>query len=179
MRSLGAGLIDDGMRLATGLGVGVGNAVFTGAVECILSRREAHIAEKILLRPFPQAVGDHQKQADVWEEFRRELIGASGVALFLFGNKTKDGKVVPADGMQTEYEIARELGVTVLPIGATGSKAEELANLALSDPDSHLSTLDAQSRSLFLSLCKPVTSLQELVAPLLSLLVRVRATTQV
>ena len=34
------------------------------------------------------------------------MISECGMALFLFGNKRKDGKIVLADGLEEEYKIA-------------------------------------------------------------------------
>jgi hypothetical protein len=54
------------------------------------------------------------------------MLSFSGVALFLFGNKLNGNKVVLSNGMREEFEIAKEKGLFLLPIGATGYMAKEL-----------------------------------------------------
>ena len=130
MRSLGAALAVSGMRIATGLGLGVGNALFTGAVEEVIRRRLGHIEDLIVARPFPQAIPDADPA--MWEGYRRSIISQAGVSLFLFGNKEVNGSVVPADGVRSELRIARELGSVTIPVGATGSMAAMLVLMAAS-----------------------------------------------
>ena len=54
------------------------------------------------------------------------MINHAGIALFLFGNKSSEDKVVLSNGMREEYEIAKKIGLFLIPIGATGYMAEEL-----------------------------------------------------
>jgi hypothetical protein len=54
------------------------------------------------------------------------MIAHAGVALFIFGNKLDGGKVVPANGVRREFEIAKEKGLLLIPIGATGFMAKDL-----------------------------------------------------
>jgi hypothetical protein len=54
------------------------------------------------------------------------MIAHAGVAIFVFGNKMQEGKVVPANGVRREFEIARDRGLLLIPIGATGDVAQEL-----------------------------------------------------
>ena len=55
------------------------------------------------------------------------MISQAGVAVFVFGNKAgRPGEVVLADGMMEEFEIARELGLLIVPVGVTGYVAKEL-----------------------------------------------------
>lgn len=175
MRELGAALIANNMRLSTGLGLGVGNPLFTGAVEGVLSERGRHIEDMITARPFPQAIPDEKKRKEVWEAFRRDLIGRAGLALFLFGNKTVSGELRPADGMVREFEVARELNVVALPVGATGSVASELAAKLLASPDQEMLELDAEARKILSLLAQPVESLSDLIKPIVKLLVRLRS----
>ncbi|AGM44765.1 hypothetical protein U876_07595 [Aeromonas hydrophila NJ-35] len=63
------------------------------------------------------------------------MIGLSGIALFLFGNKlNEDSNVINAGGVRKEFEIAQGTGVAVLPIGVTGYMAKELAEEMLREP---------------------------------------------
>ena len=38
------------------------------------------------------------------------MISLCGIAIFLFGNKLNDGKIIEASGVVREFEIANELG---------------------------------------------------------------------
>ncbi|MDR2310440.1 MAG: SIR2 family protein [Brucellaceae bacterium] len=128
MRTLGAALISSKFRIATGVGLGVGNALLTGALEAFYADSQGHIEDKVLMRPFPQYIPDEEKRKDVWEAYRQDIISSAGIALFLFGNKKSDDTTVIADGMIREFEIAQEHGLTCIPIGATGYAAAELAD---------------------------------------------------
>lgn len=177
MRDLGAALIEKGLKLSTGLGMGVGNALFTGAVERVLAEPGRYIEDAITARPFPQAIPNDVERQQVWEPFRRGLIGRAGLALFLFGNKRDGDTTVFADGMAREYEVARELGLVVLPIGATGSQAASLAADALAAADEHLPALDQAAREALKELAQPVDHLTDLVDPILRLLDSLRRST--
>ena len=54
------------------------------------------------------------------------MIEHAGVAVFAFGNKLEAGNVVPANGVRREFEIAKDRGLMLIPIGATGFVAKEL-----------------------------------------------------
>jgi len=174
MRSLGASLARSRVRIATGLGLGVGNALFTGAIEEVVRARTGHIEDLIVARPFPQAVPKAERHG-VWEDYRRGILQEVGVSLHLFGNKLVDGALVPADGVRREAEIARELGVAVIPIGATGSIAATLADEALADPDALMPLLSYEARRAVASLARPSHDLQALIEPIVQLVATVRA----
>ncbi len=95
------------------------------------------------------------------------MIGSAGIALLLFGNKREGKDIVPSDGMKQEFEIALKQGLVVLPIGATGSISEQLANELLSRPPDNLSPelLDALK-----GLSKPVNDLMTLIGPIVELI---------
>jgi hypothetical protein len=55
------------------------------------------------------------------------MLAQAGVAVFLFGNKRNAlGTIVPADGMEEEFEIATAKRLSVIPVGCTGSVAASL-----------------------------------------------------
>ncbi len=127
LNDLGKILIQRGYRLVSGFGWGLSNELLSGAIEQIYGQRIGHIQDHLVVRPFPRFIPDEKKRAALWHEFRRDLIAQSGVALFLFGNKRlEDGTIVASDGVEKEYQIAKELDLVTLPIGATGYVAEKL-----------------------------------------------------
>lgn len=174
MHDLGRALVKRQMRLVTGLGEGAGNALFSGAVEEVLRGGGRHIEDVILARPFPQGIADAAQRASLWSRFRIDMVKRAGIALFLFGNKMSDGGVVNADGMRTEYELAQEEGLALLPIGATGSMASTLSAIAFSRAAGHLPQLDDDEREILKVLSEPREDLHELVEPIADLVLRLR-----
>jgi len=174
MRALGNELVGRGIRIATGLGLGVGNALLTGAVERVLSSRAGHLEDSLIIRPFPQHIPDADERQRVWADYRSRILSEVGVALFLFGNKRAGNDTVPADGMEKEWEIAREKGLALLPIAATGSMAATLAARVVADPDTYLAALDDTERRLLAAIPDKVDDLSELVAPIADLVERLR-----
>jgi Sir2- and TIR-associating SLOG family/SIR2-like domain len=122
VRNLSQALIKNDNRIVSGFGLGVGSQVITGVLEELYQHQGKRLHDQLILRPFPQGV-DAQKQ---WETYRQEMIAHAGVAVFIFGNKSQAGSVVPANGVRREFEIAKENGLLLIPIGATGYVAQEL-----------------------------------------------------
>lgn len=113
-------------RIVSGFGLGVGSAVISGALEEIYMNPGNSKSDQLILRPFPQQVfGTYSKEA-VWKRYRDDMCSHAGIALFIFGNKLVDGKVVSSNGMREEFEIAQAKGIFLLPIGATGYVAKTL-----------------------------------------------------
>jgi Sir2- and TIR-associating SLOG family/SIR2-like domain len=166
MRALGAALVACGVRVATGLGLDIGNALLTGAIEEVMRGKNMHIEDALIIRPFPQAIPDEKERERVWERYRNELIGDAGIALFLFGNKRAGSAIVASDGMKQEYDIALKHGLVVLPIGATGSISEHLAKELLATSSGALS---GANRDALEAISKPVTDLMTLVDPIVDL----------
>lgn len=119
-------LVAKGARIVSGFGLGVGSSVISGALEETFKNQKAKIDDAILLRPFPQSTEGEVPLPVLWTRYREDMINRAGTALFLFGNKLSDGAVVPSNGMREEYTIARERGLFLVPVGATGYMAEEL-----------------------------------------------------
>lgn len=75
------------------------------------------------MRPFPQHGNNLQ---ELWEQYRQRMISLAGIALFFFGNKRDGDKLVNANGVRREFEIALEHHLLPVPVAATGFMAEEL-----------------------------------------------------
>ena len=173
-QALGKALIAAGCRVATGLGVGVGDAVFTGALREVMRTKDS-IADTLILRPFPQHAGTDAERDKIWEEYRQELTSHVGIGVFLFGNKIgDDGQIVVADGVFREFQIAQEQGVVCLPIGATGFAASDLAKKALAAPRGELSSLDADDLKVLEKLSHEEKVLDDLVEPLVGLIAKLQ-----
>lgn len=120
--ALSQALIRNDNRIVSGFGLGVGSQVITGVLEELYQHQGKRLHDQLILRPFPQGP-DAQKQ---WENYRQEMIAHAGVAVFVFGNKLEAGKVVSANGVRREFEIAKDKGLLLIPVGATGFVAKEL-----------------------------------------------------
>lgn len=168
-QALGQALISSGTSVATGMGVGIGDSIFTGALREVL-RSGGRIDDSLILRPFPQNSDSTEERDRMWEEYRHEILSHAGVAIFLFGNKVEDGKVALAQGVRREFEIAVEQGLVVLPIGATGSQSAELAALVLGRPDRFAPELSQEELRLLQDLSKPRDNLNTLIEPVLGLI---------
>jgi len=119
-------IVENGFNVVSGFGLGIGSSVITGALEHIYMKGETIRGEQLVLRPFPQPQAASQDFKELWTEYRKDMLSFSGIAIFLFGNKLQDDKVVLSNGMREEFEIAKEKGLFLLPIGATGYMAKEL-----------------------------------------------------
>ena len=54
------------------------------------------------------------------------MISQCGIAIYIFGNKKKNGKILNADGVEKEYAIAESYEIVNIPLAFTGYMAEEL-----------------------------------------------------
>ena len=126
LRDLSSALVQQGYRLVTGMGLGVGDAVITGAIGEVYRHRKSHLEDSLVMRPFPRANPDPAERARLWEAYRQELASEAGICLAVFGNKSENGSIVPAGGVRREVEIAREKGLAVVPVGGTGYAAQEV-----------------------------------------------------
>lgn len=134
IRGLGKTLIDKGYRIVSGFGYGVGSAVITGALERIYSTRRSRVDDQLVLRPFPQEAVADASWPELLKRYRNDLADYAGAGIFLFGNKLRDGEVVLSDGVAQEFEIARERGLALIPVGATGFMAKQLWDKVMADP---------------------------------------------
>ncbi|WP_279465062.1 hypothetical protein [Aeromonas dhakensis] len=90
---------------------GIGSAVINGALDAIYSKPDKYSEEQLIMRPFPQHPSNGKELAELWNEYRHRMIGLSGIALFLFGNKlNEDSNVINAGGVRKEFEIAQGTG---------------------------------------------------------------------
>lgn len=125
-RRLGAGIMARGYRLVTGLGLGIGGAVTIGAMEELYRSPASHLDERATLRPFPQLDPAAGTRKALWTRHRQEMIDKAGFAVFLAGNKRAGKKIIPAEGVREEFDIATGRRVYPIPVGATGHVAREL-----------------------------------------------------
>lgn len=124
--NLSAALVKNGNVVISGFGLGVGSSVINGVLSYIKSERSRKIDNYLVMRPFPQNILDPTERAVMWKNYREDMISLSGIAIFIFGNKKQDGKLVLSDGMREEFMIAKSIGLKILPVGCTGYVAKEI-----------------------------------------------------
>ena len=126
-----------GLEIASGNGLGVGSFLHDGIAEAtvefgldMLDYYKGYSFPKIYYEQFDKEKALEEKIYG----HRKNIISKCGIVFFIFGNKlNQEGKVINADGVRKEFNIAVEQGKYVIPIGATGYMAKELADLVLSD----------------------------------------------
>lgn len=121
-------LVKEGFKVTSGFGLGIGSSVVNGALDEIYSSKYKNTYEHLCLRPFPQGIVNEEERKVKWKKYREDIIKDNGIVVFISGNKGVDGKKVLADGCLQEYEIARENGCTIIPIGSTGGAADAIYN---------------------------------------------------
>lgn len=148
LEAIGKKLIESEFKVVTGMGLGVGNSVIAGALDQIYMRQREILNDQIIMRPFPQ--GENVKS--LWEAYRQDMASYAGISIFVFGNKLENGHVVEADGVVREFEIAREKGHVVIPIGATGYVAERLWTKVQNDFETYFPRFSDNMRKEFSAL---------------------------
>jgi hypothetical protein len=123
-------------KIVSGFGLGVGNAVISGALEQIYMNPKCYRIDQLILRPFPQQVFGSNNLAEVWRRYREDMTSYAGIAIFLFGNKFQAGATIKSNGMRQEFDIAKEKGLILLPVGATGYMSEDFWVEARTDIES-------------------------------------------
>lgn len=125
--SLSKELIKQQKKIISGFGLGVGSYVISGALEEIYMQ-QSQAEDSLILRPFPQSTSGNMQLPELWEQYRRDMLQRAGIAIFIFGNKedAKTGETILANGMYQEFEIAKEFGALIIPVGATGYMAQQI-----------------------------------------------------
>jgi hypothetical protein len=155
IRNLGKSLVKKEYRVISGFGRGVGSAVISGALEQIYSKRRSEVADQLILRPFPESKAREISWSEYLRRYRDDLTDYAGACVALFGNKAQDGQIVLSDGVAEEFELARQKGLAVIPIGATGFMAQELWNKVMSDLGAYYPKRTDEFRPLLETLGKP------------------------
>lgn len=129
-------LVKAEFRITSGFGLGVGSSVINGALDEIYANKYKHMDEYLCMRPFPQGIIDATERQLRWKKYREEILSENGVAIFIFGNKkgTEDKKAI-SDGCLQEFEIAKEKGRVIIPVGSTGDAAAIILANVKADKD--------------------------------------------
>lgn len=135
IHNLSKEIISSGFRIVNGFGWGVGSAVINGALDAIYNRPDKYSEEQLIVKPFPQFKTGNKELPELWEEYRQRMQKFAGIAIFIFGNKLSgDNEIIPANGVQREFQIALENELIPIPIAATGFMAEEIYKKIAANP---------------------------------------------
>ena len=167
--SLGAMLVNQGFRIVSGFGLGVGNALISGAIDRAYANGIHHLDDFLDVRPFPRGIADAERRAEVWDAYRKDLLSLPGIAVFLFGNKVIDGKILLADGLKKEFDISREQNVLTLPVGGTGGMAEKLGKDVVANFDVYFKDSDALHKDALIALQRPREKLNDYLSEILAI----------
>jgi hypothetical protein len=127
IQELSRRLVAAGFGVVSGFGVGVGPYVVNGILAQLEHEGTQVLDDRIILRPFPIAISDAAERKRRWTAYRKDMLAQAGVAVFLFGNKQDaSGNLVPADGMQEEFDIASGAHLAIVPVACTGHMAGTL-----------------------------------------------------
>lgn len=130
-------LLENDFKIVSGFGLGIGSTVINGCLEYVNSTNYRHLDEYLSMRPFPQVITGSKSKEELWKEYRKDMISNAGSSLFLFGNKKgPNGTIDEADGVFQEFEIAKQIGLKLVPVGATGFVAKKLWKQVIAEFDS-------------------------------------------
>ncbi|UXT61384.1 SIR2 family protein (plasmid) [Agrobacterium fabrum] len=125
--ALGQMIGENNRDLVTGTGLLVGPAVVSGFMSALRTSGGWDIDRRLIARPFPQPIPDRPADKGQWTALRGEMARLSGVTIFLGGLKIDNGSSIVAEGVLEEFALAQAAGSFVIPIGAFGGAAEEIA----------------------------------------------------
>ncbi len=113
-------LAENNFRIVSGFGQNIGNYLLIGACYGMNLNISKKLNNTIEIYPLV-SVGDNT------QELREQLISNSGCIITLFGKETyaEDNlKKLNEDGVYQEYRIAKDKGITLLPVGCTGKTSK-------------------------------------------------------
>lgn len=175
LTELSAAIIKKRLGLVTGLGLGVGTSVVSGALETIIRSEGTHAYSQLRARPFPVGAGDTRARQRLFRQYRDDLAAEAGIALYLFGNKRDTrGRLVQADGMRDEFDCGQAAGVVPLPVGATGDVAHALWTQVSENPAAYYPQASAAFMKHFQMLGRRTANNEQLIRSVLAMVEELR-----
>ncbi|SHG47361.1 SIR2-like domain-containing protein [Chryseolinea serpens] len=157
IQQLSMHLAKAGYKIFTGFGKNVGTHVLNGVLYAMIAENSKRLDKYITLRPFPMIGQNDRIAKETKATFRESIIKEAGIALFIFGNKLIDGKLLLSPGMKDEFEMALNAGLKVIPIPTTGYQSKELYDLVMNNFSDYYEDFP-QLKEVFASLEQKVSS---------------------
>ncbi len=129
----------------SGFGVGVGSLVALGSLELIYADNLS--LNRVAFFPFPQKVPKGFTKETFNSQYRKTILSNSGFAIYICGNRldpTAKSAVV-AQGVIEEFEIASQLGIIPIPLGASGWAAEKIWQQVNQQPKKYYGAADVSA----------------------------------
>lgn len=119
-------------KIITGHARGIGSYVISSVLEeCQSSVSE--LEKHLMIKAFPYEDNARNDYNELIEDYRKGIFKSAGIAIFMFGNKILNNETVLADGVYKEYQIAKQSGAYIIPIGSTGYVAKQIWSEVYSD----------------------------------------------
>lgn len=115
---LGKALIDNGFKIYTGFGAGVGNYILSG----VLSSKKTIVADVVDDKIHINSL--MEKEDDLKHEIREKMIEQCSSMIMLFGYY----KNFKQSGIYREYKLAEHTGTYIVPVEKTGFAARKIFN---------------------------------------------------
>ena len=125
---------DMGQSLVSGAGLVVGSATIAGFLDTLRGGGGWDLERRLIVRPFPQPLKGKPANKVQWTALREELARLSGAVVFVGGAKNAGGETIVADGVLQEAKLAEAAGAFLLPVGATGGAAKQIADSLVGSP---------------------------------------------
>ena len=109
-------------KIISGYGLNIGPIIIEETMEYLKIHSNKKFEEKLKLYPFPL------ESPREWTMYRNIMLSDVGVCILLYGTKEKAGQVVNSNGMKEEFEIAKNNGALIVPVGCTGGMSAEIAD---------------------------------------------------
>ncbi|WP_313492318.1 SIR2 family protein [Sphingobacterium multivorum] len=126
IHSLSYAVAENGYKIVSGYGLGIGSIVIYGALDYKLNSNYKNLDDLLILKPFPQIQSGVKTVPQIRTDYRNDMLSNAGIAIFIFGNKLVNGEVVNSDGMEEEFNICLQHDVIPIPVGSTGSISKKL-----------------------------------------------------
>lgn len=122
-RKLGSALIEAGLNLSSGFGLGIGSAVSYGAMKAVYGSQLN--PNRLRIMPFPQIDIAQPGRTELFTKHRETMISQVGFCVFIAGNRASLlGIPENSPGVVEEFAIACKFKKIPIPFGASGWSAQ-------------------------------------------------------
>ncbi|RNC70143.1 MAG: hypothetical protein ED859_06685 [Desulfuromonadales bacterium] len=132
--NLGRALIKSDYKIITGMGLNIGDTLVKGAILELHQMDKNNIEQNLLIRPFPKYLGNEFEEQKIHDKIRTDMISKSGIAVIISGT-SRTSKI--SAGVMREYEMARQQGKYIIPVGVTGYAAKHIWEIMQPEIDRH------------------------------------------